>query len=73
MSHTSLNLTTSQHFCCGSCGAPVALLPINADDLAYCCQNVRCQRVVSVDCPEALHLRETLELPTRATVATLSV
>jgi hypothetical protein len=73
MSHTSLNFTTSQYFCCGSCGAPVVLLSINTDDLAYCCQNRRCQRVVSVDCPEALHLRQTLELPTHATVATLFV
>jgi hypothetical protein len=73
MSHTSPNLTTSQPFCCNTCGAAIALELINADDLAYVCQNRRCQRVVSVDCPEALHVRETLELPTRATVATLFV
>jgi len=63
----------SQHFCCGSCGAPVALLPINANDLAYCCQNRYCGRCVSIDCPEALAILEPLELPARAIVATLSI
>jgi len=41
----------------------VALLSINPDDLAYVCQNARCGRAVHVDCPEALQVRETLELP----------
>ena len=73
MSHTSLNLTTSQAFCCNTCGSDVALVEQLGGDLGYECKNRRCQRVVSVDCPEALHLRETLELPIRTTVATLFV
>jgi hypothetical protein len=63
----------SQVFCCNSCGAAVALVEQLGGDLTYECQNRRCQKVVSVDCPEALHVRETLELPTRTTVTTLFV
>lgn len=61
---TAHNPTTSHAFCCNSCGAPVSLALINADDLAYVCQNPACGRTVSVDCPEALQVRETLELST---------
>lgn len=48
---------TSQHFTCNSCGADVSLEQINQEDLAYVCSNARCQRTISVDCPEALRLR----------------
>lgn len=60
------NDTTSQHFCCNTCGAAVALVELPGGDLAYECQNARCCRTVSVDCPEALALRAelTIELPT---------
>jgi hypothetical protein len=60
--------TVSLCFCCGSCGAAVALAPINTDDLAYCCQNRCCLRAVAVDCPEALQLRQSLELPTNLVI-----
>jgi hypothetical protein len=61
---TPIILQVSQAFCCPSCSAPVALTIQQGGDLTYECQNVRCQRVVSADCPEALQVRETLELPT---------
>jgi hypothetical protein len=54
----------SQVFCCNTCHSPVALVVQIGGDLTYECVNPRCQRVVSVDCPEALALVEdvTLEL-----------
>jgi hypothetical protein len=54
--------TTSERFACSTCGAPVALLPINPDDLAYVCQKAACGRAVSVDCPEALAIVEPVTL-----------
>ncbi len=56
--------TTSRHFCCNTCGSPVVIELINADDLAYVCQNTRCRRCVSVDTPEVLAIRELLDLAT---------
>lgn len=64
----NLNSTTSRVFCCTSCGAPVALVVQLGGDVTYQCQNACCQRVISVDCPEALQVREFLELPVRASV-----
>ena len=59
------NSTTSEHFCCNSCGVPVAIELINADDLVYQCQNRRCRRAVSVDTPQGLQVCEALESPAR--------
>jgi hypothetical protein len=57
--------TITAAYCCGTCGASVSLERINADDLAYCCQNRRCQRFISAACTETLGRCELLELPTR--------
>lgn len=41
-------------FCCNTCGADVALELSQGGELYYQCQNPKCKRAVSVDCPEAL-------------------
>jgi hypothetical protein len=68
MAATPIILQVSQAFCCNTCHSPVALVVQMGGDLTYECMNVKCQRVVSVDCPEALTLVEnvTIELPTPA-------
>lgn len=53
---------TSQTFACNSCYAPVALAETPAGELVYECQNPRCQRCVSVDCPESLALVEDVAI-----------
>ena len=73
MAPSLIILQVSKVFCCNTCGSEVALVEQLGGDLTYECQNRRCQRVVGVDCPEALHVRETLEVPARATVATPSI
>ena len=65
------NSTTPRGFCCNTCGAPVAMELINADDLVYQCQNRQCQRSVSIDCPEALQVREVAQVTAHATFDTL--
>jgi hypothetical protein len=65
MSRTYTNLTTCDSLCCGICAAPVALTVQIGGDLTYECSNRRCQKVVSVDCPEALGLMTVITFPTR--------
>ena len=63
-----LNPIVSEVFCCGECCAPVALVVQPGGDLTYECQNTRCGKAVSVDCPEALAVQDELaiELPALA-------
>jgi hypothetical protein len=57
----SPNSTTADHFCCNTCGGEVAIVVQPGGDITYQCQDQRCERVVSVDCPEALQVRKTRE------------
>jgi hypothetical protein len=59
--------TLSNVFCCGQCHDSVALTETPAGEIVYECTNPACQKVVSVDCPEALAIIRdvVLKLPVR--------
>jgi hypothetical protein len=64
----TLNCTTySEIFCCGNCHDAVMICEAQGGDLVYACSNPACQKVVSVDSPEALAIIKdvALKLPVR--------
>lgn len=62
---TANDTTVSQVFICRECSSDVALVMQPGGDLTYQCISPNCGHTVSVDCPEALDIRDELaiELP----------
>jgi hypothetical protein len=62
---TAHHTTISEVFICRECYGDVALVVLPGGDLAYECISPRCCKTVSVDCAEALAIRDelTIELP----------
>jgi hypothetical protein len=57
---TNINSTTSQHFVCGICGAPVALGVEIGGDVVYVCTSTTCGHSVMVETAgESLRLSNT--------------
>jgi hypothetical protein len=60
--HGSTGITLSEVFCCGACGAPVALVVLPGGDLAYECQGLFCGKTIPSDHVEDLAVRDELAI-----------
>jgi hypothetical protein len=60
--HGSTGITLSEVFCCGICGASLALVVLPGGDLAYECQGLFCGKTILSDCAEDLAVRDELAI-----------
>jgi len=60
--HGSTSITLSEVFCCGICGASLALVVLPGGDLAYECQGLFCGKTIPSSCVEDLAVRDELAI-----------